>query len=369
MALRNPWLAETILLRLQDSCMARPVLILCLPLFFSLSIFGMSLADELAPPAEAGDTVPALTTLQVNDAIEQLRSPEFSVRQKSIETLQAANAEQIDLLVQAIQTSKENEVARRCVDLLERRYVTGDRDSAVVRQVSDALEAAAKSDRWFVAEAAQDSLERHWKRRVEITLLELQKMGAGMSPKVPEKLWENNREYSGPFRRPSPAGDDHLKIFVDEHWKADAKGFELLRRLLPLVSHDFMTGASRVSVVLIDGHTQQPEEEAELRAIFGDTRVSSRGAVCLGIIYQAQDSGGSGVEVSDAQDDSSAFRAGIRAGDVLLKFDGRTLKDFDELIEKLKAFRPGDEVTFQIRRDGKRTPFDVKVKLQGWYER
>jgi len=350
--------------------MARLILILYLPFFFSLSSSGMLLGDELAPPAEGGDSVPALTTQQVHDAIEQLRSPEFSVRQKSIETLQAVNAEQIDLFTQAIQTSPENEVARRCVDLLERRYATGDRDSAVVRRVSEALEAAAKSDRWFVAEAARESLERHWKRRVEITVLELQKMGAGMSPKAPEKLWESNREYSGPFNRQSPIGDDHLKIFVDEHWKADAKGFELLRRLVPLVSSDFMTGQSRVSVVLIDGHTQQPEEEAELRAIFGDIRVSSRGAVCLGVASsQQQDFGGSGVQVSDVQPNSSAFRARIRAGDVLLKFDGRTLKDFDELIEKLKAFQPGDEVTFQIRRDSERTPLDVKVKLQGWYER
>ena len=350
--------------------MARFVLIHCLPLFFSLSVFGTSLADELAPAAEAGDSVPALTTQQVHDALEQLRSSEFSVRQKSIETLQAVNAEQIDLLTQAIQTSAENEVARRCVDLLERRYATGDRDSAVVRRASEALEAAAKSDRWFVAEAAHDSLERHWKRRVEITLLELQKMGAGMSPKAPEKLWEGNREYSGPFNRKSPIDDDHLKIIVDEHWKVDAKGFELLRRLVPLVSHDFMTGQSRVSVYLIDGHTQQPEEEAELRAIFGDTRVSFRGAVCLGVAAnQQQDIGGSGVQVSDVQPNSSAFRARIRAGDVLLKFDGRTLKDFDDLIEKLKAFQPGDEVTFQIRRDVERAPIDVKVKLQGWYER
>lgn len=343
-------------------------LILCLPLFFSLSSNGMSLADDPAPSAEGRDSVPALTTQQVNDAIEQLRSPDFVVRQKSMETLQAVNAEQIDLLAQAIQTSPENEVARRCVDLLERRYATGDRDSAVVRQASEALEAAAESDRWFVAEAARDSLERHWKRRVEMTLLALQEIGAGMSPKVPEKLWESNREYSGPLNRQSPIRDDHLKLFIDEHWKADAKGFELLRRLLPLVSHDFMQG-TKVSVYLIDGHTQQPEEIAELKAIFGDTRVSSRGAVCLGISHQPQDAGRNGVEVNEVQDDSSAFRARILAEDVLLKFEGKPLKDFDELIELLKAFRPGEEVTFQVQRDADRTPFDVNVKLQGWYER
>jgi C-terminal processing protease CtpA/Prc len=286
-----------------------------------------------------------------------------------METLRLANAEQIELLAQAIQNSPENEVARRCVDLLERCYATGDRDSKVVRQSSDALEAAAKSDRWFVAEAARDSLERHWKRRVEIAMLDLQKLGAGMSPKAPEKLWENNQEYSGPFNRLDPTSDDHLKIFIDEYWKADAGSFDLLQRLTPLVSHDFMRGTTRVSVVLIDGHTQEPEEIAQLNAIFGDTRVSKRGRVCLGISHSLQADTRTGVEVSNVQQGSSASTAKIQPNDLLMKFEGKTLKDFDELIELLKSYRPDDEVTFEVLRYGVREPFDVKVKLQGWYER
>jgi len=336
----------------------------------------VSLADENAQNAETNNSAPTPVgpapvpaTQQVHDAIAHLQSPEFAVRQKSMETLQAVNAEQIELLTQAIQNSTENEVAQRCVELLERRYATDDRDSAVVRQASESLEAAAKSDRWFVAEAARDSLERHWKRRVEIAMLELQKLGAGMSPKNPAKLWEDHADHSDLFNRQGPTGDDHLKIFVDEHWKADLKGFQLLQRLLPLISHDFMTGSSRVSVVLIDGHTQQQEEIAELKAIFGDTRVSARGAVCLGIAHQPQAASRRGVEVSDVMPDSSAFKAAIQREDVLMKFDGKPLKDFDELIELLKAFRPGDEVTFQIQRYNVRAPFDVKVKLQGWYKR
>lgn len=354
---------------MQGFSMSRPVSKLCLSIFFSLSLVGMSLADEPAPPAETISSVPALTTEQVHEAIEQLQSPEFAVRQKSTETLRAVSAEQINLLTQAIQNSPENEVARRCVDLLERCYATGDRDSKVARQASDALEAAAKSDRWFVAEAARDSLERHWKRRVEIAMLDLQKLGAGMSPKIPEKLWETNQEYSGPFNRLDPTSDDHLKIFVDEHWKADTRGFELLRRLIPLVSHDFMKGTTRVSVVLIDGHTQQPEEIAQLNAIFGDTRVSKRGRVCLGISHQLQANILTGVEVSNVQVGSSAFTAKIQPSDVLLKFEGSPLKDFDELIEKLKSCRPDDEVTFEVERYRVRKSFSVKVKLQGWYER
>ncbi|MBC7966682.1 MAG: PDZ domain-containing protein, partial [Fuerstia sp.] len=77
----------------------------------------------------------------------------------------------------------------------------------------------------------------------------------------------------------------------------------------------------------------------------------------------------SGVEVTNVQPGSSASSAGIKPSDVLLKFEGKPLKDFDELIELLKTYRPDDEVTFKVRRYSVREPFDVKVKLQGWYER
>lgn len=190
-----------------------------------------------------------------------------------------------------------------------------------------------------------------------------------MSPKDPRKLWEGSNEYSGPSNRQSPTSDHHLKIFVDEYWKTGPRGFELLQRLSSLVSHDFMSGASRVSMYLIDGHPLEPEQIAELKAIFGDTRVSERGRVCLGIAHQPLNSGRDGVEVSDIQRDSSAAKADIRQNDVLLKFDGKPLRDFDELIGVLKAYRPDDEVTFEVLRFGARRPFDVKVKLQGWYER
>ena len=109
--------------------MTRRLFIICLISISRLPFSGMSLADERAQTVETNNPAPAdpasvPTTQQVHDAIEQMRSPQFSVRQKSLETLQAVNAEQIELLSQAIQNSTENEVAQRCLELLERRYPT-----------------------------------------------------------------------------------------------------------------------------------------------------------------------------------------------------------------------------------------------------
>ncbi len=353
-------------------------LILSLTLFCSVSLDCLATADEIAPSAkqppaasaEVSNPTPeaSLTTAQVHDAIEQLAAPQFSVRQKSLDVLKSANADQIVLLAEATEKHSDSEVAKRCIELITNIYATGDRDSAVVRQASETIEAAANSERWFIAEAAQDALERHWKRRVEIAMLQLQSLGGNMSPRDPAKLWERN----GSSYQSSPTSSDHLKVFVDEFWKADENAISLLKRLTPLLNHSFIQGRSRLSFVLIDGHTQTPDEVSRIKGMFGDTNVMSRGRVYLGIVHQTTNTDGPGIQIDQVGPDSSAAKAGLEVGDKLEKFEGQTLNEFDDLIGLLKAHKVNDEVTFEVYRQDYSTPgrlFDVKVKLYGWYER
>jgi len=330
---------------------------------------GIALPDETAPSNPETRASVEITSEQLHEAISGLGSAEYSVRQRSMELLKNVTAEQIPVLGKAILNHPNNEVAQRCIELLEQNYTTGDRDSGLTRRSSDALELAAKSDRWFVAEATREILERHWKRRVEIACVELQAMGVPMSPKEPSRLWIPDHYDGGPFGRRNPISDRSLKIYADEYWKSTPEHFVLLRRLSPLVSHNIGVVGSQVAVYLLDGHPLRQEEVAELKTIFGDTLVQERGRVCLGISHWPQDAGRTGVMVSGVAQDSSADKANIRENDTLLQFDGKPLKDFDQLIESLKAFRPGDEVTFLIQRFGGQPSIEVKVKLQGWYER
>ena len=249
-----------------------------------------------------------------------------------------------------------------------RIYATGERDSSVVRQASEAIEMAANSERWFIAEAAQDALERHWKRRVEIAMLQLQLLGGNMSPRDPALLWKRG---PGSYQA-SPTSTDHLKVFVDEFWKADEYAISLLKRLTPLLNHSFIPGRSRLSFVLIDGHKQTEEEIAQIKAMLGDTNVMSRGQVYLGIVHQSSNTDGPGIEINQVGPDSSASKAGLEVGDILLECEDKPLKEFDDLIELLKTHKINDEVTFEVYRNDFRTPgkkFDVNVKLYGWYER
>jgi len=80
---------------------------------------------------------------------------------------------------------------------------------------------------------------------------------------------------------------------------------------------------------------------------------------------------GEGVRIADSGPDGApavnpdgpADAAGLRAGDVIVAFEGTPVSEQGELVVKIRARRIGDEVTLTIRRDG--TDRDVTMVLQG----
>ncbi|MBI1948082.1 MAG: M20/M25/M40 family metallo-hydrolase [Deltaproteobacteria bacterium] len=69
--------------------------------------------------------------------------------------------------------------------------------------------------------------------------------------------------------------------------------------------------------------------------------------------------GGPGVKIDDVVAASPAASAGIKKGDVLVRFDGALLSDLRSYSDMLKKKQPGDKVTVVVRRDGKELSFDV----------
>ncbi len=74
-----------------------------------------------------------------------------------------------------------------------------------------------------------------------------------------------------------------------------------------------------------------------------------------------------GVLVSDVEPDGPAAKAGMKAGDVILRVGDRSVLDGDDLRSALERSEPGSEVGIQVQRDGK--PVDLKVTLGGSEQR
>jgi S1-C subfamily serine protease len=69
-----------------------------------------------------------------------------------------------------------------------------------------------------------------------------------------------------------------------------------------------------------------------------------------------------GVRFSDIQPGSPAAKAGLKAGDVLVKFGGKSILNLYDFTDALRSSKVGDMVTVTVLRDGK--PLEASVKLE-----
>jgi hypothetical protein len=68
-----------------------------------------------------------------------------------------------------------------------------------------------------------------------------------------------------------------------------------------------------------------------------------------------------GVKFADVREGSPASKAGLRAGDIMIEFDGKPIQNLYDFTYALRAKKPGDEVKVKVTRDGK--PLDVTAVL------
>lgn len=70
-----------------------------------------------------------------------------------------------------------------------------------------------------------------------------------------------------------------------------------------------------------------------------------------------------GVLVSSVDDESPAAKAGLKAGDVIVKLNGQAITDAADLGREVARLEPSAEATMTVQRDGH--PLDLKVTVQG----
>ena len=118
------------------------------------------------------------------------------------------------------------------------------------------------------------------------------------------------------------------------------------------VSYDEAARPQEITLVL-GGHFRFPKPGQD----------GSRGGARLGIIPELAEGDGKGVLVVEVLPDSPAAKAGVRGGDLIVKWEGAAISSLPGLLRALAARKPGDKVRLTVRRGDR--PVDLEVSLGG----
>jgi hypothetical protein len=147
------------------------------------------------------------------------------------------------------------------------------------------------------------------------------------------------------------AHTDHHKP-TDTWDKIDAEGEVLVvslvvEALLSIASHSESIAFTRSTADVVSPHRGEG--------------YGGRGRASLGIVPDFS-GGGDGLILAGIREGSAADEAGLEGGDVMVSFDGRTVKDLRDLSYLLKEKRPGDAVVIVVLRDGVEVSTEVVLR-------
>jgi hypothetical protein len=304
---------------------------------------GPQSADSESPLA-AGTSVLKTdkpTSDEINRWIAQLDSDEYWTREDANKRLFRAGKSAIGALGQAARSDKL-EVSMRAIGVLA-RFLDVD-DPAVELAAETALEDLAASRVTSAAAHADAALAGYRGSRQDRILGKLRQLGAS----VGSTMFSNGEVAL-------------VTITIGEGWRGNASDLAALKRVQSLTHLRIYVPSINDEAVK---HLAPLKQLTELQ-IYG-TGISDKGAerleAALGKIVDRRKGGllgvsgdrtrrGGGCLVLTVAANTAAARAGLQPGDIITKFDGKDVDDFDSLTDMIKDKAGDDVVNLEFQRE------------------
>ncbi len=276
-----------------------------------------------SPNQPQAAAVDAPTPEAVSIWIEALGAAEFAVREDATERLSSAGLAAIDALKRAAE-GPDLEVSSRAIQVLRMMYTeAGDEafdavDAALFQLTTSSSKPAARRSELALSTRESDRDERLGAK--------LRTMGAETAPPQLPQIAVNmviKRNAVG-------------RILIGEDWKGGDGGLETIKRMVYLET-----------IYVTRGANLSPEALAGLQAALPGVVVEMRGPAMLGISCPREE-----LIIDKIQPDSAAEKSGLQQGDKILKYDGKLIATFEELIELTKHKNVGDSLKLEVLRDG-----------------
>jgi hypothetical protein len=295
-------------------------------------------------------TEPTASPSEIAAWIKELDDNRYLARERASQRLLESGSAALDPLL-ATANGERLEPADRAIWILRR--LSKGKDRSLRRQ---ALERLTKlQNRPQIVAAARESLValRHHE-----SLEAIQALGG---------RYRETAMVIGTFALP--------RIILDDEWQGGDDGLVHLEGLAALgtvavigtdITVDGLAQLQNVAGLqdlVLYGTKLEPVDVDNLQKRLPQVRIDYRRGALLGVASNTMDGMGPAV-VASVQSGSAAEAAGIKAGDIIQRFEKEPVPSFQKLTLMIGEHRAGDEVTLEVLRAGQ--PIEFTLKLGAW---
>jgi hypothetical protein len=297
------------------------------------------------PAASEKTTSPAA----IATAVSRLGAGQFEIREEATKQLGRAGIAAIDPLFLAAE-GENLEVTWRAVKALGRILDTD--DESTFDAAEGALERLETSANRSAARRAVAALETQPARRWKRGLARFEALGG----------WSILRKGMEPARQQPTEIDMPTYLVIGPDWKGGAAGLMNIKRMDSYLQ--LRPADRRIGVYVIDGCNIAPQAIEEMQHALRFMEFASRGRARLAVSF-TYDLRGRASEVSSIEPDAADLtKANLMTKDVIVKYDGETLIDFDHLTRITRRHEVGDKLPVEVSRNGEQ--FEIEIELTGW---
>lgn len=214
-------------------------------------------------------------------------------------------------------------------------------DPIVCEAAESAIEELSRNPDEAVSKSADAILEANANLRHARALSHLIPLGAHVRDlELAAELRENPKSHVDE----TPLFLQARILLFDHRWLGGDDGLKYVARIYPF---------DALALHLTDDAPISDEGLRQLRTHRARISVRHEHESCLGVLVdERRQSNAEGVYFSQVVANSPAAYAGLRRGDLLISFNGRTVRTFAELQEHAASCHPGDRITLRFLRHG-----------------
>ena len=283
---------------------------------------------------------------QAIENILDLESDDFQTREKATRALPQYGVKVIDPLMK-VTRGDSLEAAVRAILVIEQIYVKGKKDS--VSEAEDALDLLTRAKNPSVAIRAEEAIDRHADIREKRAVREIRKMGGNV------KLWTAESIAKAQKQNITPGQVRYIAL--GSKWTGKEHGLRYLKRV-----------GRFEALYLIKGHPfSDPAMDDLVSGLSGTPYQIRNSEAMLGISSGDFGVNQIGCRVGDVSKGLAAQKAGIRSGDIIVKFDKQPVQSFQGLVDLIGKKAAYDTVEVELYRD--EVLKTLKVTLSSWVDK